>query len=228
MNEKIFVTGASRGIGFHIAQTLQGKGFDVIGLARRKVEGHPFPVHAVDVGQPDVVADFFADFKKDPQVYGLVNAAGIASMNLLLTTPAATVERIIRTNLIGAINVSREFAKICVRNKRGRIIHFSTIAVPLALPGESIYIASKAGLEAFSRVFAREMALFGVTVNCVAPGPIDTDLIRNVPADNIEEVVQRQLIPKKMGSEEVSEVVVFLLSEQARMISGEVMHVGGV
>ena len=87
-----------------------------------------------------------------------------------------------------------------IRNKNGCIINFSTIAVRLALKGESIYAASKAGVEAFSKVFAREMADFNIKVNCIAPGPIKTDLINGVSDSQINKIISQQIIPKQFKS----------------------------
>jgi 3-oxoacyl-[acyl-carrier protein] reductase len=114
-----------------------------------------------------------------------------------------------------------------MRQKAGSIINFSTIAVPLALKGESIYVASKAGVEGFSRTFAREMADFGITVNCIAPGPIDTSLIKGVSAGQISKIVSQQIIPKQFEPSAVCDLVELLLSEKSRALTGEILRVGG-
>ena len=93
-------------------------------------------------------------------------------MNMAVTTDQSTVQKLIQTNLVGTINSCQLFAPLMLRNKRGCFINFSTIAVALGLKGESIYAASKSGVEAFSRSFAREMADFNVRVNCIAPGQL--------------------------------------------------------
>src|SRR4029077_7954288 len=119
--------------------------------------------------------------------------AGVAAMNMAVTTPAARVRKLVEVNLLGTIYVCQHFAPLLMRKKEGRIINFSTIAVALALSGESVYVASKAGVEAFTRTFAREVGGFGITANCVAPGPIDTDLIAKIPEEAIERVVRQQV-----------------------------------
>jgi 3-oxoacyl-[acyl-carrier protein] reductase len=226
VNRALVVTGASRGLGRHIAERAQAGGYRVIGLARQPVEA-PFPIHACDVGDAAAVKAAAAAVGRDVELWGVVNAAGIASMNLTLMTPAATAEKVVRTNLLGAIHVGQAFAPLLVRRKAGRIVNFSTIAVPLALAGEAAYVASKAGVEAFSRTFAREVSGFGVTVNCVAPGPVDTDLIAKVPPAAIDALVERQVVRRKGTPEDVWNVVAFLLSDAAGMVSGEVVRIGG-
>lgn len=226
MKRALLVTGASRGLGRAIAERALTAGYDVIGLARTAAEA-PFPIHPCDVADAAAVKAVAAALPRDLPLWGVINAAGIASMNLAMMTPASTVQRVIATNLMGAIHVSQAFAPALVRAKGGRIIHFSTIAVPLGLAGEAVYVASKAGVEGFSRTFAREVAGFGVTVNCVAPGPVDTDLIAKVPADAIDRIVRRQVVQRKGTPDDVWNAVAFLLSDEAAMISGQVLAIGG-
>jgi 3-oxoacyl-[acyl-carrier protein] reductase len=222
----LLITGASRGLGRAIAERAIAAGYEVVGLARTAAEA-PFPIHACDVADAAAVKAVAATLSRETPLWGVVNAAGIAAMNLALMTPPATVQRVIATNLMGAIHVSQAFAPALVRAKAGRIIHFSTIAVPLGLAGEAVYVASKAGVEGFSRTFAREVAGFGVTVNCVAPGPIDTDLIAKVPAEAIDRIVRRQVVQRKGTPDDVWHTVAFLLSDEAAMISGQVLAIGG-
>jgi 3-oxoacyl-[acyl-carrier protein] reductase len=222
----LLVTGASRGLGRAVAERALAAGYDVIGVSRKPAEA-PFPIHACDVADAAAVKAVASALPRETPLWGVVNAAGVASMNLALMTPPATVSKVIATNLMGAIHVSQAFAPALIRAKAGRIIHFSTIAVPLGLAGEAVYVASKAGVEGFARAFAREVAGFGVTVNCIAPGPIDTDLIAKVPAEAIDRIVRRQVVQRKGTPDDVWNLVAFLLSEESAMISGEVLHLGG-
>ena len=114
-----------------------------------------------------------------------------------------------------------------IRQKSGLIINFSTIAVNLALKGESVYAASKAGVETFSRTFARETASFNVRVNCIAPGPIRTDLLRGVTEDQIDNIVAQQIIQKRFEKSDICDLVELLLNEKAQSLSGQVLNVGG-
>jgi 3-oxoacyl-[acyl-carrier protein] reductase len=161
------------------------------------------------------------------KVEGLINAAGIASMNLAVTTPHNVSQNIIHTNLLGTIYCCQLIAPLMLRKKKGAIINFSTIAVALGLKGESIYAASKAGVEGFTRSFAREMADFNVNVNCIAPGPINTNLLRGITATQIEKIVSQQIIPKQFTPDAVCDLVELLLDIRSNSLSGQVLHVGG-
>jgi 3-oxoacyl-[acyl-carrier protein] reductase len=115
-----------------------------------------------------------------------------------------------------------------LRQKHGSLINFSTIAVALSLKGESVYAASKAGVESFSRTFAREMADFNVRVNCIAPGPIRTDLLRGITDSQIEKIISQQVIPKQFQKSDVCDLVELLIDAKAASLSGQVLNVGGV
>ena len=221
------VTGASRGLGRYCAERLAALGHRVIGLSRTASADAPFEMRACNVGDAASVKDALADLRRSTDVFALVNAAGIASMNLLVTTPVSTVQRIVEVNLLGTIYCCQAVAPALIRSGGGRIVNFSTIAVALGLAGESVYAASKAGVEGFSRAFAREMAGFNVTVNVIAPGPIDTELIAKVPREKIQAIVDRQVVPVQATPEDLWNVVSMLLSPEGRMISGHVLHLGG-
>jgi len=225
--DTVVVTGASRGLGRFCADRLVSKGYRVVGLGRTPDSKAGFELREADVSESKSVAAALHDLRRDKTVYALINAAGIASMNLVVTTPAETVRRIIETNLLGTIYCSQQIAPALIKRGGGRIINFSTLGVPLAIKGEAIYIASKAGVEGFTRVFARELAPHGVTVNAIAPGPIETALIAKVPRDKVDAVVAQQIIPRQGTPEDVWNIVSMLLSPESSMISGAVLNVGG-
>jgi 3-oxoacyl-[acyl-carrier protein] reductase len=149
-------------------------------------------------------------------------------MNHSLLTPVDTVRRVLDTNLTGAFLFAREAAKIMQKARYGRIVNFSTVAVALNLEGEAAYVASKAAVEALSRVMARELAPYRITVNAVGPVPIATDLIRAVPRDKIDNLVARQAIRRLGTFEDVVNVVDFFLRRESEFVTGQVIYLGGV
>lgn len=223
----IIVTGASKGLGRAICDRLIEKNLDVLGLARN-VDDVPFNSISCDISSYENVKAVAQKLRKSGvMVSGLINAAGIASMNLALTTPKNVSQQIINTNLLGTIYCCQLFSPLMLRNKQGSIINFSTIAVALGLKGESIYAASKAGVEGFTRSFAREMADFNVNVNCIAPGPIDTSLLKGITAEQIKKIVSQQIIPLQFKPDAVADLVELLIDSRSNSLSGQILHVGG-
>jgi 3-oxoacyl-[acyl-carrier protein] reductase len=189
----------------------------------------PFEVLGVDVARESSVKDVVRILRgRGVVVNALVNAAGIASMNLAVMAPASSVRRIVETNLLGTMFMCQAFAPLLIRAGGGRVVNFSTIAVALGLQGESAYAASKAGVETFSRTLARELAGHRITVNCVAPGPIATDLLKGVTQNQIDDIIGRQIIQRQFTHSDVCDVVEVLLDEKSGSLTGHVLHVGGV
>lgn len=223
----IVVTGASKGLGRAICERLLEKNIEVFGIARN-VDDVPFTSMSCDVSSYDSIKSVVQAIKKNGlRVDGLINAAGIASMNLAVTTPPNVAQKIINTNLLGTIYCCQLFSPLMLRGKQGSIINFSTIAVALALKGESIYAASKAGVEGFTRSFAREMADFNIRVNCIAPGPIDTNLLKGITAEQIKKIISQQIIPRKFDPDTVADLVELLIDSRSESLSGQILHVGG-
>jgi 3-oxoacyl-[acyl-carrier protein] reductase len=225
------VTGARKGIGRFLVERYAARGHKVIGCSRQPSDwAHENYVHVeADVVDETAVKELFARVRREHgRIDNLLNNAGIAAMNHSLLTPLATVRRVMDTNLAGTFLFSREAAKLMQRTRYGRIVNFSTVAVPLHLEGEAAYVASKAAVEALTRVMARELGQMGITVNAVGPVPVQTDLIRAVPADKIEALVARQAI-KRLGTfDDVANVCDFYMRPESGFITGQILYLGGV
>lgn len=225
------ITGTRTGIGRGLAEHYVRRGHHVIGCSRREAdwsaEGYTHVM--ADVTDESAVKRLVAEVrKKHGRLDHLINNAGVAAMNHSLLTPLATVQSVLATNVTGTFLFCREAARVMKLAGRGRIVNVSTVAVPLKLEGEAIYVASKAAVLALTDVLARELAAFGITVNAVGPVPIETDLIRGVPRDKIERLVARQAIPRLGTVEDVANVIDFFLSERSAFVTGQSLFLGGV
>lgn len=158
----------------------------------------------------------------------LINNAGIASMNHVLLTPVTKAREIIETNFIGTFLMCREAARLMRKNGFGRIVNFATVAAPLKLEGEAVYAASKAAVINFTQIIAGELADFGITANVVAPTPIRTDLIKSVPQERIDALIERQAVKRLGEFRDVSNVIDFFIQPESDFITGQVLFLGGV
>ena len=192
--KKIIVTGCSQGIGLFIANELVKLDYNVYGISRKKPNSEfNFNFIQCDVSSAESVKDVFSKFRRDKEVYALINIAGIASMNLLISTPEETIKKIINTNLLGTIFCTKAIIPALINSKIGRIINFSSIAVNIGAKGEATYIASKGGVEAFSRSIARELSAANITVNTISPAFIKTRLSSSLPENIKKTVIEKRL-----------------------------------
>ena len=201
MDRIIIITGTRKGIGRYLAEQYLQEGDIVYGCSRRICDlEHPNYHHTrLDVSDEAEVVSFVRNvYKNHKHIDVLINNAGCASMNHFLLTPYDTAKKVFNTNFFGTFLMCREVAKYMVKNKSGRIVNYSTVAVALNLHGELVYSASKAAIEQLTRVLADEIGESGITVNAVGPTPIDTDLIKNVPEYKLQDLLSHQCI-KRFG-----------------------------
>ena len=158
----------------------------------------------------------------------LINNAGAASMNAALLTPTSSLRSAVELNYLAAFTASREAAKLMRKERYGRIINLTTIAVPMLLEGELSYAASKAALEAATRIMAAELAPLGITCNLVGPSPVDTDLIRSVPKEKLNALLARLPMKSMAGREDVAYAVKVFASRQAGQLTAQTLYLGGV
>lgn len=227
----ILITGSRKGIGRALAEYYLAGGWRVAGCSREKTDlAHENYSHFTgSVADENFVTAMVRDVaKKFGRIDALVNNAGIAAMNHLTLAPAAQAKSVLETNFLGSFHCLREVAKVMVRQKAGRIVNFSTVAVPLALEGEAIYAASKAAVEILTKIAARELGAYGITVNAVGPTPTDTDLIKTVPAAKIAALLDRQAIRRRGEFRDTINVIDFYLHEKSDFVTGQIIYLGGV
>jgi 3-oxoacyl-[acyl-carrier protein] reductase len=233
------VTGASRGIGRAIALALADRGSDLVVLSRTRddlvhvaaeCEGRGVRCRAIplDLADPSSIATAVEEaIKAFGRADHLVNNAGVTCDGLLLRMKRADWDRVLTINLSGAFEVTRAVLPAMVRARYGRIVNISSVVGLMGNPGQANYCAAKAGLIGFTKSLAREVASRSITVNAVAPGFIDTEMTRALPAETRDRM--SGLIPLgRLGTAtDVAAGVVFLLSPGASYITGEVLNISG-
>ncbi|NQU32158.1 MAG: SDR family oxidoreductase [Bacteroidetes bacterium] len=231
MQRVMIITGTRKGIGRHLAEYYLEQGYFVAGCSRSESDllSSNYSHYCLDVSDELAVKSMVSEIaKKHKRIDYLINNAGIASMNHSFLMPISMVDKIFRTNVYGTFLFCREVGKIMSKKKYGRIINITTFAVPFKLEGEAIYAASKAAVSTLSEILAREYADYGITVNLIGPPAIQTDLIRNVPSEKLDKLLQRQAIHRYGTPDDVFNSINYLLQESSSMVTGQTIYLGGV
>jgi 3-oxoacyl-[acyl-carrier protein] reductase len=236
----IVVTGGSKGIGRAICTAFASPdtciyfNFSSPQAAGDETAAHvsaaggiPRPVR-VNVASEKEVCDFFKTVVHETgRIDVLVNNAGITRDNLLFRIKEKDWDDVIDVNLKGTFNCTREAAKTMVRQRSGRIINITSIAGVAGNPGQSNYAASKAGVVGFTKAVARELASRNITVNAIAPGYIETGLTLKLPETTIAGILSQIPLGRAGTPQNVADLAVFLASDRAGYITGQVIHVNG-
>ena len=230
--ENIFVSGASRGIGKEIAINFAKKGFNVVGTSRSDFDfnldlDNLKPIK-LDITNRDDVHDCF-DWLKSKNLLPdiLVNNAGITSDQLFIRMKDEEWDKVIETNLTGTFNLSKVFIKNMIKNKFGRIINITSISGLMGNPGQVNYSSSKAALTGFTKSLAKEVGSRNITVNSVAPGYIETDMTSFLEDETRMNIIKNIPLGRIGKVDDVSELVMFLASDEASYITGQTISVDG-
>ncbi|RDU73622.1 SDR family NAD(P)-dependent oxidoreductase [Helicobacter aurati] len=249
IKDKVFiVTGTRKGIGKALSEYYLSRGGIVCGCARKhaSITHNNYRHFCVDVHNEKAVTAMVRSVKKEfGQIDILLNNAGIASMNHILTTPYKTMQDIFATNVFGSFLFLREVAKSMSQSYKKisrdstmrnaevwqmpfRIVNFATIATALRLEGEAAYSASKAAIINLTQICAKELSSFGITVNAIAPTPVSTDLIKNVPIEKLNALVASQAIKRFGQIADIANSIDFFIHPRSDFITGQILYLGGV
>jgi len=233
------VTGASRGIGKAIAESLGARGALVIGtatsdagaeriskaLGEASIEGFGVALDVADSGSVDALFERLGEESRNPTI--LVNNAGITRDNLLARMSEDEWQAVMNTDLTSLFRVCKASVRYLMKARRGRIINITSVVGATGNAGQSNYAAAKAGAIGFTRALARELAGRCITVNAVAPGFIDTDMTAEL-SEKQREMLLADIPMKRLGTpDDVATAVAFLASPAAAYITGETLHVNG-
>jgi 3-oxoacyl-[acyl-carrier protein] reductase len=233
------VTGASRGIGAAIAQELGKQGATVVGTATsangaeqisqalqaQQINGAGMALDVNDAAQIEQLLKTISEQFGDVSI--LVNNAGITRDTLLMRMKDEDWDAVMNTNLKSVFRMSQAVIRPMMKARSGRIINISSVVGHMGNAGQTNYAAAKAGMTGFTKSLAAELGSRGITVNCVAPGFIDTDMTRELPDDQRQALLQHIPLGRLGQSAEIAAVVAFLASPAAAYITGETVHVNG-
>ena len=221
------ITGTSHGLGRALAERLLADGWIVHGFARgeQTLTHDRFHNHVVDVTDEAAVRAAVAAVASSGRIDLLVNNAGGAALNAFLLTPGSVAESLMRVNYLGTFHCLQAVGKVMVRQRGGLVVNVTTVAVPLSLEGEAAYVASKAAVEALTKVAAKELASQGVRVVALGLGPVETRLTRGVPHASLAKI--NAAIGRPQGTT-LAQAVDFILSRihDAELKSGGVEYLG--
>ncbi|MEO0624953.1 MAG: SDR family NAD(P)-dependent oxidoreductase [Pseudomonadota bacterium] len=230
----VLVTGVSRGLGLAITTRLLAEGYRVLGLGRTaggfaaladQTDRAVF--EPLDLGDSIAITETArAIVKRERRIWGLVNNAGTGLDGVLATMHQSEIERVLAVNLTGPITLAKFLSRPMMAAGEGRIVNISSIIASTGFHGLSVYAASKAGLEGFTRSLSREVGKRGVTVNCVAPGYMETEMTAGLEGGRLDQI--RRRAPLGLADpEDAAAAVAYLLGPGGAKVTGTVMTVDG-
>ena len=236
-SKSALVTGASRGIGSAIAEKLADQGFFVIGTATTAAgaeqiskdlgdRGRGLKLLVQDQHSVEAMVEELATLEVGSPLI-LVNNAAITRDNLMLRMSAEEWQDVVDTNLSGAFRVTKALLRNMVKARWGRIINVGSVVGRLGNPGQANYVASKAGLEGFTRSLALEVASRGITVNLLAPGLIETDMTTELTNEQRDAMLTRIPLGRMGQANDIAAAAAFLSSDDGAYITGQTLHING-
>jgi 3-oxoacyl-[acyl-carrier protein] reductase len=232
----VVVTGGTRGLGLAIAEDLAADGYRVIAVARRPTDAfaelaarhapgvlHFRPFDLSDIaGIPHFVATISEEFGG---WFGLVNNAGLGTSGVLATLHDSHIEALLRLNVASPIALTKYAVRAMMVSGAGRIVNMSSIVASTGFSGLSVYAATKAALGGFTRALARELGPLGITVNCVAPGFVETDMTQELTGAHRDQIARRSALKRLPAAADIGYAVRYLMSDRAGNVTGTTLTV---
>ena len=231
--KKILITGASRGIGKDIALKSKDKGYKVLGTSTTKegvelINENGIQGLQLNLSKQESIQSFIKILiQEHANIDVLVNNAGITKDNIVLRMTEDEWMDVLNVNLNAAFKISKIVLKFMLKKRWGRIINITSTSASTGNKGQANYAAAKAGVEAFSKSLAKEVGSRGITVNAIAPGYIQTDMTEVINEKVKEEILSQIPLARFGKPEEISQLVDFLISDEASYITGQTIHVNG-
>ena len=239
-NKIVLITGASNGIGKEMAKAFALNGYKVV-INYNKSKEHAIALANEICSNGQTAFAIKADVSKPKEVYEmideilktfghidiLINNAGICSNSLLIDESDEDINNVINTNLIGTINCTKQACIHMIKRGYGKIINISSIWGVCGASNESVYSASKGGIIAFSKAMAKELAYSGITVNCIAPGVVETNMMKDFTDTEKQDIKSEIPLGRFARPQEIANLAMFLASKQADYITGQTITIDG-
>ena len=231
--KKVLITGSSRGIGLATALELKKSGYEIIGTATSK--------KGIDVLSKKGISGLILDLNSDKSIEMflkkitdqytdisiLINNAGITKDNIVLKMKEDDWMDVINILLNGTFKISKGVLRLMLKNRWGRIVNITSASAAIGNKGQSNYAAAKSGIEAFSRTLAKEVGSRGITVNCVSPGYIDTDMTNSLTELQKKRIVKQIPLNRIGEAKEIAKLISFIVSDKGSYITGQTIHING-
>lgn len=241
MNKTVMITGANGGIGRAMVSTFARSGYDVVANIRTDSDEFNMFIDELkknafvsidkaifDVTDSIAMKQSILDLKeKKIFIDVLVNCVGMAGGNLLAITPMSEIRKIFDVNLFSYMELTQWIARAMIRKKKGCIINMASFEGLRFYPGNSGYGVSKAAVIAWTQVMAKELGDYGIRVNAIAPGFVDTKMARNTPDEERNKIIEESAIKRMAKPEEIADTALFLASDKASFITGTVVRADG-
>tara|TARA_B100000767_G_scaffold273675_1_gene304532 strand:- start:3739 stop:4479 length:741 start_codon:yes stop_codon:yes gene_type:complete len=240
-DKKAVITGCNRGIGFAILEVFSKHGAQTIACIRKDDQDFRKKVKEISQKNNNIIEIVCFDLEKEneiekgfqqiktifPKIDILINNAGINQISLFQMTTLKTIKRVFEVNFFSVVSFTQKILKILSKNTNSKIINISSNAAELCSPGRSGYSSSKAALIAFTKVLSKELGNYQISVNAVAPGLVNTDMMKQTPENVVKDALEKTPLKKAAEPTDVANTVLYLASDLSNHVSGETIYITG-